>query len=182
MAGIEGNDSAGPSPADVDAIDALLREGAPMLIEHSTPTSNHANLPQKIDIVGFFHAMEKSREPLGERSQVLIPAYFSERERRLALARSLAKTAVETIGQLCVKEEGKHHCPSVSVCALVDRSKEDPAVLDHVAAAILMPTNDISRWGGLLDWKDSTIANNYAVPIELAQLRRLDIQAMGTGA
>ncbi len=70
-----------------------------------------------------------------------------------------------------------HDCTNEQLCELAERVRKSGYELDRLAAAILMPTEDAKKWGKYFDWEESLLASSYAVPIELARIRRKDLSS-----
>jgi hypothetical protein len=136
-------------------------------------------LPKKPDIEALARSksIPISRGSGSAAGGINIPAFYSEREARVAIARVLAEVAVQKIAAQCIHHADDPDCPSPGVCELAKTAKSDPSAIDEIAAAMLIPTADFNEWADLLEWKqgklaDARLANSFAVPIELARLRR----------
>jgi hypothetical protein len=108
---------------------------------------------------------------------IVIPEFYSEREARQAIARGVARLAVDRVGSQCQIEDGEHTCPSTEICNFVETAKSDDRVIDTIAAAVLMPTHDFVRWCNLLGGQETALADSYRVPRELTQIRLRTIES-----
>lgn len=140
-------------------------------------------LPRIVDVIGIYKnaAVNEETHPFGS---LHIPLHFSEREVRARVAAKIAERVVEQISESCSIEQvrdGKHRCPPESLCALVEDESIKKQSIRRVAAALLVPTEDIKYWvtnfaGGIAP-SDRVVGNVFSLPADLAQ-QRLDDLAM----
>lgn len=106
-----------------------------------------------------------------------IPEFYSEREARVAIARRVARMAVDQVGSQCEVAEDHHNCPEPEVCEFVESAKANNKIMDTIAAAVLMPTNDFVRWADSFKGAEGPLSDSYAVPLELARIRLRTIRS-----
>lgn len=142
------------------------------------PNQRLARLPLKVDVFALAKAVHAVG---GDDDGNPLPVHMSEREARADAARKIAQKAASEVRKTCEINPGKsnpdaHLCENADLCNLAERVTRYPREMDRLAAAVLMPTEDIQKWGGVFDWNDGLLANSYAVPIELAIIRRKDLR------
>jgi hypothetical protein len=165
--------SAGEKKPVVDAriIDLVIKDIGAQI---SAAADNDSGLPHKLDVAQLASSLgfEIRRGQVRDGEGIIpVPAFYSDREMRLEVTRKLAHDQVRKMANAC-RVSGEKPTPQNQFCAFVSAAESDRSTVDLVAAAMLMPTEDFRKWGKLLDWQIGPLADSYAVPQELALLRK----------
>lgn len=159
-------------------IDRLLRH-IRSLAEAPYDEEPDSRLPAKQDVYKLAEAfgLRVRRGSSGDDNDVPIPEYYSEREARLAVARNVARVGIDRVKNQC-HVDGHSRTPTNDVCSFVSARELDRGALDSIAAAMLMPTQDFTRWAKRLQCNEELLADGYAVPIDLARIRLQAIEPL----
>jgi len=156
---------------DARIIDLVLKD---IQGEIKAAAETGSGLPKKLNVERLAKSLgfRIQRGQSVERQDIIpVPAFYSDREMRLEVARRLARGQLRKIAASCpvTKEDRARQS---QLCNFVAATERDGSKVDYVAAAVLMPTEDFRKWGKRLEWRIGPLADSYAVPQELASIRR----------